>query len=200
MRKYILSIIFALTTFAGVADAQTTTYCILNGVGTHCPGIITPPVVPGIFSDGQTGSGNLPPVYTVPDDVAMSVGYNISTPVVPEGTMVNGMAYSANMKDGSARRRAYSATAARVNNAGSYVSSVYPNPVLAATRIVLNTLTSSPVTVDVTDANGNIVRTYDYSAGIYNLDVDMSGLPQGIYSLRVYGKDVPFSNMKIVKL
>jgi len=200
MKKYILSIIFLVTVFSGVADAQTTTYCILNGVGTHCPGIIMPPEVPGILSDGRTGSSDLPPVYAVPDDVAMSTGYNISTPVVPEGTMVNGAAYSANMKDISARRRAYSATATGVRNAGSYVSTVYPNPVLSATRVVLNTLTSSPVTVDVVDANGNIVRTYDYSAGIYNLDVDMSGLQQGIYSVRVYGKDISFTNLKIVKL
>jgi hypothetical protein len=55
------------------------------------------------------------------------------------------------------------------------------------------------VAVDVLDMNGNRVRSYDFAAGIYNLDIDMSGLPPALYSVRVYGKDVPMQNLKVVK-
>ena len=76
---------------------------------------------------------------------------------------------------------------------------VYPNPVISNTRIVLNTLPASDVHVDIIDMNGNLVRSYKYIPGTYNLDVDMSRLPLGLYSVRVYGKDIDFHNLKVVK-
>ena len=76
---------------------------------------------------------------------------------------------------------------------------VYPNPVLDNTYIILTALPVSTVFVDVIDMNGNVARTYQYVAGTYKLDVDMSRLPTGLYSVRVHGKDVGFHNLTVVK-
>jgi type IX secretion system substrate protein len=76
---------------------------------------------------------------------------------------------------------------------------VYPNPVISQTRIVLPEASAAPVFVDIVDLNGNVVRTYRYEPGIYNLDVDMSRLPAGLYSLRVSGKYISDYREKVIK-
>ena len=53
--------------------------------------------------------------------------------------------------------------------------------------------------VDVIDMNGQIVRNYTYAAGTYNIDVDMSRLPAGLYSVRVSGDSIADHNLKVVK-
>ena len=76
---------------------------------------------------------------------------------------------------------------------------VYPNPVISQTRIVLQGRSAAPVFVDVVDLNGNLVRTCRYEPGTYNLDVDMSRLPAGLYSLRVFGNYISDYYEKVVK-
>ncbi len=76
---------------------------------------------------------------------------------------------------------------------------VYPNPVVSSTRIALDQVPGSNVFVDIVDLNGVVNRTFQYSPGSYQLDVDMSNLPTGIYSVRVSGRDIGYHNLKIVK-
>jgi len=76
---------------------------------------------------------------------------------------------------------------------------VYPNPVASNTKIVLNELSTGIITVYVIDMNGNIDRTYQYPQGLKILDVDMSTLPQGLYSVRVSAKGIDDHNLKVMK-
>ena len=76
---------------------------------------------------------------------------------------------------------------------------VYPNPVFSSTRIVLDQVPGSSVFIDVIDMNGVVERTFQYAPGSYQLDVDMSNLPAGLYSVCVSGKYIGYHNLKIVK-
>jgi Secretion system C-terminal sorting domain len=76
---------------------------------------------------------------------------------------------------------------------------VYPIPATSTIRVVMNELAPGDIHADVLDLNGNVVRTYKYVSGSDLLEVNISGLPGGIYSVRVYGKDIASHNLKIVK-
>lgn len=93
-------------------------------------------------------------------------------------------------------------TAERVSLDAAPVASsllVYPNPVVSTTRIALDQVPGSNVYVDILDMNGVIERTFEYAPGSYQLDVDMSNMPQGLYSVRVSGRDIGYYNLKVVK-
>ena len=76
---------------------------------------------------------------------------------------------------------------------------VYPNPVVSSTKVVLNEASMENVYVYVIDMNGRIDRSYQYIPGSNVLDVDMSTLPIGLYSLRVWGKGIGSHNIEVVK-
>jgi hypothetical protein len=53
----------------------------------------------------------------------------------------------------------------------------------------------------VVDLNGNIARTFSYAPGTYLLDVDLSRLPEGLYSVRVADRARIISeNFKVTKV
>ena len=76
---------------------------------------------------------------------------------------------------------------------------MYPNPLADNTHVILTAPSLGPVYVDVIDLNGNVVRSAQYPLGIYDLDVDMSRLPVGLYSLRVYEQGLGYHNLRVVK-
>ena len=76
---------------------------------------------------------------------------------------------------------------------------MYPNPVADNTHVMLPEPSLGPVYLDVLDLNGNVVRSVQYPLGVYDLDVDMSRLPVGLYSLRVYEQGVGYHNLRVVK-
>jgi hypothetical protein len=76
---------------------------------------------------------------------------------------------------------------------------VYPNPVGSSTKVVLNEASVGNVYVDVIDMNGVVERSYQYVPGSDILTVDMSKLPLGWYSLRVWGKEIGRHNIEVVK-
>jgi hypothetical protein len=76
---------------------------------------------------------------------------------------------------------------------------VYPNPVTSTTRVVLDEVPFSIVNVDVIDMNGRIDRSFQYAPGTYFLDVDLTNLPLGLYSVRVSGRDIGYHNLKVIK-
>lgn len=104
------------------------------------------------------------------------------------------------MRDIAARTAAPTSvknTLGKNSNAGLLV---YPNPVSSATRIELPRPAAANVTVAIVDVVGRAVKTYNYAPGNFILNVDMSGLAEGVYTLKVTepGKDV--QNIKVNKI
>ena len=128
-------------------------------------------------------------------DTTTKFGYN-ATP-----TQAGMVGYSIPVKDTAMYRSPVSPSSTFVNSVSSGSKVVmYPNPVLSQAKIILSELPKTAVAVYVIDLNGNIVRTFKYEPGNYSLDVDMSKLPAGIYSVRVQQKDIPYyTNIKVVK-
>jgi len=86
------------------------------------------------------------------------------------------------------------------DNVYNYVYDLaYPNPTSSITRITLPMVSAAIVYADVVNMNGNVMRSYQFAPGSYQLDVDLSTLPTGLYSVRVFGRDVALRNFKIVK-
>ena len=148
------------------------------------------------YGGDSTGQGNYSIVY---DLNAMLTGYHRGTSATPSRT--GNVGYGIPVKDAVIHTPASSASStgfATYNVHGNDLL-VYPNPVENSTRIVLDQSPTSPVNVDVIDMNGQIVRNYTYAAGTYNIDVDMSRLPAGLYSVRVSGDSIADHNLKVVK-
>jgi hypothetical protein len=76
---------------------------------------------------------------------------------------------------------------------------VYPNPVAANTNVVLPWPAPGKVYVNVINMNGMLARSFQYEPGANELQVDMSRLPNGIYSVRVTGYGIGFHNLKVLK-
>lgn len=131
----------------------------------------------------------------------MLIGSHKGTATSP--TAVGGVGYGIPVKDAVILRQAYTAPTAVAaipgNNANDLL--VYPNPVVSVTRIVLPAAFGSayPVYVSIIDMNGHIDASYEYAPGIYNLDVDMSTLPMGLYSIRVFGNGISDHNLRVLK-
>ena len=146
------------------------------------------------FSGDSIGQQNYSILY---DMSGMLTAYHKTTTAGP--TRTGKIGYGTPVRDIAIRRPAISTAVANVSNNSGNDLLVYPNPVESNTRIVLPIASIGNVTVDVIDMNGNANRTYVYAPGSYDLDVDMSRLPAGIYSVRVTGKGVGFYNLKVVK-
>jgi len=89
-----------------------------------------------------------------------------------------------------------------VNNVTASNSSsllMYPNPVLAQTRIALAAPSLNTVNVDVIDLNGRVMRSAKYGPGTSQLDIDMSMLATGLYTVRVMEKGQPIQYIKAIK-
>lgn len=76
---------------------------------------------------------------------------------------------------------------------------IYPNPVTSNARILLPAAATSNVFVDVIDMNGRVMRSFEFGKGTFQLDMDMSALPIGLYSVRVAQAGMPLENLKVVK-
>ena len=76
---------------------------------------------------------------------------------------------------------------------------VFPNPAVSQTRVVLPQASTSVVKVEVIDMNGIVEKTYSFDKGTYWLDLDISWMPTGLYSIRVYDNG-DFHNLKVYKL
>lgn len=76
---------------------------------------------------------------------------------------------------------------------------VYPNPVVNRTRIELPQASTSSVYVDIIDLNGRVVRSYQFGTGTYQIDLDMSRMPNGLYSARIMQNGIVTNNVKLIK-
>ena len=130
------------------------------------------------------------------DMTGMLTGYHRGTSVSP--TPMGKIGYGTPVKDLAVRRASGpTGIASFANNVNQLL--VYPNPVMSNTHVVLAKVSTGVVTVDVIDMNGRIDRSYQYAPGSDLLDVDMSTLPTGLYSVRVFDPSVGYYNLKVVK-
>jgi hypothetical protein len=79
------------------------------------------------------------------------------------------------------------------------IADVYPNPAATYTRIILEQNTTQPVTVSVINMNGVLVRSYEYSSGSGRFNIDVSSLPDGIYSLQVQERGKKAQSVQLSK-
>jgi hypothetical protein len=75
----------------------------------------------------------------------------------------------------------------------------YPNPTLGLMRVILHEPSPDWVYVLIIDMNGIIQRAMQFSPDSHELHVDMGSLPNGLYSVRVFGNQVSYHNLKVQK-
>jgi hypothetical protein len=86
-----------------------------------------------------------------------------------------------------------------LDDAGSYSLAVYPNPSNGALHLNLkNTTTVKIQQVDVYDIYGRALRKVE-NIGVHRTTVDLSGLSNGIYFIRVYMDNGETKIRRIVK-
>ena len=72
-----------------------------------------------------------------------------------------------------------------------YPVSVYPNPVKDVFNIKTQFVKANQLTIDIIDAMGRVVSTYNYSVlGAENFRLDISAFEAGVYTLRMNAGDV----------
>ena len=131
------------------------------------------------------------------DMSAMLSGYHKATSTDP--TMTGTVGKGIPVKDISVYKTPMPTLVGNVNVAANGYQ-FYPNPVISTAKIILPVASVGEVTVDVIDLNGYIIRSFSYGPQSAQLDVDMSELPTGLYSVRVFGKGVAYHNIKVVKV
>ena len=146
------------------------------------------------IGDSASAQQNYAVVY---DLSSMLTGYHKGTAGTPTPTGTIG--YGTPVKDIAIRRTGFATGFANITNNADNALLIYPNPVLSNTHIVLPTLSTGVVTVDIIDMNGRVDGSYQYAAGATQLDLDMSTLHTGLYSVRVFDPAVGYYNLKVVK-
>ncbi|WP_276133115.1 DUF4394 domain-containing protein [Polluticoccus soli] len=76
---------------------------------------------------------------------------------------------------------------------------VYPNPVTNYTSVLLPTVALRRVSVTILDFNGDILMSRVFKPGGNQVNLDLSDIPQGMYSLRVQEQGTPPEMVKLVK-
>lgn len=76
---------------------------------------------------------------------------------------------------------------------------VYPNPVINYASVLLPSVALRRVSVTVLDFNGNILLSRVYRPGGNQVNLDLSDVPKGMYSLRVQEQGFPPEMVKLVK-
>ncbi|MCW3120773.1 MAG: hypothetical protein JWQ38_265 [Flavipsychrobacter sp.] len=153
----------------------------------------------GFILSNYNGYGNDLQNFSIMYDMtAMLSGYGKGTSAAP--TKVGRIGYGTPVKDAAMRNSntAYTTGFATVAGAANALL-VYPNPAVGNTRIALPAPSIGEVNATIIDMNGSVLREYTYAPGTMTLDVDMSKLPSGLYSVRVGGASATPYNLKVVK-
>jgi Secretion system C-terminal sorting domain len=129
---------------------------------------------------------------------AMLSGYSKGTAATP--VLVGRLGYGTPVKDAVMRNSSSANTTGFATIAAATNSLlVYPNPVVSSARIALPAPSVGKVSAMVIDMNGSVLRKFSFAPGTSVLDVDMSKLPAGMYSVRVSGDAAAPYNLKVVK-
>ncbi len=127
----------------------------------------------------------------------MLTAYHRGTVVSP--TPMGKIGYGTPVKDIAVRRSAGSTSVTNLTNNAANSLLIYPNPTTGIAHIALPAASTAVVSVYVIDMNGRIDNSYQYAPGESQLDIDMSILPTGLYSVRVFDPAVGYYNLKVVK-
>ena len=79
------------------------------------------------------------------------------------------------------------------------IESVYPNPARSNAAIVLQDVSSQPVTIYITDMNGVIEKTYTYGAGYRSYGFDMGNLRPGVYRIQVQERGKSMQSIELLR-
>lgn len=152
----------------------------------------------GYFISNYSGDNDDQLNYSMMYDMStMLTAYHKGTAGAP--VAMGKVGYGIPVKDITASRYYTGTGPTLVSYVGNDDLLVYPNPAVSNARIILPVASEGKVTVNVIDMNGNLMRSYKYEPRSYRLDVDMSQLPVGVYSVRVSGKGVGEHSLKIEK-
>ena len=80
--------------------------------------------------------------------------------------------------------------------------SAAPNPVVGTANVRYRVSASAIVTIQVTDGNGNLVKTLQngrLQAGTYNISWNTTGTPAGLYFINTKENGVIKQSIKVVK-
>jgi len=137
---------------------------------------------------------NYAQVYDMTDVLA---GYHKGTASTPTktGTIGEGIP----VKDMTISKQPVTTAVQNVANTTANDLLVYPNPAISNTHIVLPAVATSTVAVDVIDMNGRVTNSYEFGVGSHDLNIDLSTLPTGLYSVRVAEKGQAPHNLKVLK-
>ena len=137
---------------------------------------------------------NYAQVYDMTDLLA---GYHKGTASTPSktGTIGEGIP----VKDMTVSKQPITTAVQNVANNTTNDLLVYPNPAISNTHIVLASVATNTVSVDVVDMNGRVTNSYEFGVGSQDLNIDMSTLPTGLYSVRVAQQGQTPHNLKVLK-
>jgi hypothetical protein len=94
---------------------------------------------------------------------------------------------------------AFSAKADMTNYAYNSALILYPNPATSTAHIVLPDIALEKVRVYIIDLRGRIMQSLTFAPGGDQLDLDISNLPDGDYSIRVQELGFEPENIRLVK-
>jgi len=154
----------------------------------------------GFIAANYVGDSSAQQNYSVLYDMSsMLTAYHKGTAGAP--VSVGDVGYGIPVKDMTATRYYTPPATGIANYAANVVNDlfVFPNPAISNARILLPFASEGNVWVYIIDMNGNMLRTYKYEPRSYQLDVDVSTLPAGIYDVHVSGKGVGDHNLKLEK-
>jgi len=152
----------------------------------------------GFMAANYIGDSSAQLNYSLLYDMSdMLTGYHKGTSSAP--VPMGKLGYGIPVKDVTATRYYAPPITGVTSVSGNDDLFVYPNPAVSTARIMLPVASEGIVSVFIVDMGGNIIRTYKYEPRSYQLDVDMSTLPMGVYSIRVSGKGVGEHSLQVEK-
>lgn len=86
-----------------------------------------------------------------------------------------------------------------VNAPVTEAKTLYPNPAVSFTNVLLRRITDNPVQVLILDFNGVIRSNFSFDPGGNNLYLDISNLPKGLYVVQVKERGKEVQSLKLVK-
>lgn len=151
-------------------------------VGTNDDGLVRFANVSHYAIDNGNGDYTIPVTYTILLGANDDVGSPVAFEYVAAGT---DMAFST-----------------EEFSKAELIGKVYPNPSADFTRIALDLPSNELVMVEVLNNLGQAVSTVNYgvqTAGVSNLDLDVSALPSGLYIVRVTAGNLTDAQTLIVE-
>jgi hypothetical protein len=132
--------------------------------------------------------------YNVAPGGAISVSWTLGETIIPNYVSQDG---SIGIAHGFQQKLVITRIEESIENPVSVT--IYPNPVSDIVRVVFDQPVESPISVTVVDFRGRRVDTGMIATGTTLYEIDMQGLPAGLYYLRLQ-KGMHINAYRVVKL